>query len=141
MTTQTDIAVCKDTIAIGKKLVELCNQGKTMEVLETYYSDDIVSIEVMGMPEVGMPREMKGIEAIKGKTKWWYDNHEIHGSSCEGPYPHGNQFIVIFEMDITAKFGPTAGQRMQMKEAGLYTVENGKIVREQFFYDMGDCGE
>lgn len=32
-----------------------------------------------------------------------------------------------------------AGQRMQMQEAALYTVTDGKIVHEQFFYDMGGC--
>ncbi|MFN3166528.1 MAG: SnoaL-like domain-containing protein [Phycisphaeraceae bacterium] len=140
MSTETDNGVCKETIAIGKKLVQMCNADQAEAFIEQHYSDDIVSVEVMGMPEVGMPREMKGMEAIRAKTKWWYDNHEIHSSSAEGPLPNGNQFIVIFEMDITPKMGPMAGQRMQMKETGLYTVEDGKIAREQFFYDMGDCG-
>jgi len=27
---------------------------------------------------------------------------------------------------------------MQLDEVGLYTVRNGKIVREEFFYDMGN---
>ena len=27
--------------------------------------------------------------------------------------------------------------RFKMQEAGLYTVKNGKIVREEFFYSMG----
>ena len=138
MAADTDNPICKDTIDVGKKLVEMCNAGQSMAFMDQYYSDQIVSVEVMGMPDVGMPREMKGIEAIRGKSKWWYDNHEIHSSSCEGPYPNGNRFIVFFKMDITPKMGPMAGQRMQMQEAGLYTVEGGKIVREQFFYDMGD---
>ncbi|MFK7788110.1 MAG: SnoaL-like domain-containing protein [Phycisphaeraceae bacterium] len=128
-----------DAQSIGKQLVELCNQGQDSQVVDQLYSDDIVSIEVMGMPEVGMPKEMHGIDAIRKKHQWWYENNEVHSTSCTGPYPHGDQFIVIFDMDITAKAGPTAGQRMQMKEAGLYTVADGKIVREQFFYDMGDC--
>jgi len=131
--TQTDPNPC---LAVGKKLVELCNQNKTYQVLDEYYADDIVSVEVMGMPEVGMDKQMKGIEAIRAKTKWWYDNHEIHSSSCSGPFPHGERFIVFFEMDITPKMGPMAGQRMQMQEAGLYTVKDGKIIREEFFYDM-----
>ena len=38
---------------------------------------------------------------------------------------------------MTAKCGPMAGQRMQMQEAGLYTVDNGKIVMEEFYYHMG----
>jgi len=140
MSTDTDNGICKETIAVGKKLVEMCNADQSMDFIEQYYSDAIVSVEVTGMPEVGMPREMKGMEAIRAKSKWWYDNHEIHASSCEGPFPNANRFIVIFEMDITPKMGPMAGQRMQMKETGLYTVENGKIVHEQFFYDMGECG-
>jgi hypothetical protein len=37
-------------------------------------------------------------------------------------------------MDITSK---SMGQRMQMDEIGLYTVENGKITHEEFFYTMG----
>ena len=127
-----------DALAIGKQLVELCNQGKGLEAIDTLYDDNIVSVEVMGMPEVGMPREMNGIEAIRGKNKWWYDNHEVHSSVCEGPWPHGDQFIVTFAIDITPKTGPMAGQRGQMKEAGLYTVKDGKIVHEQFFYNM-DC--
>ncbi len=125
--------------AIGKKLVEMCNADQEKQFVDQFYSPDIVSIEVMGMPEVGMPKEMVGLEAIRQKSQWWYDNNEVHSSSASGPYPHGDQFIVIFEMDITAKAGPVAGQRMQMKEAGLYTVENGKIIREQFFYDMEGC--
>lgn len=128
-----------DTLAVGKQLVELCNTGRAMEAIDQLYSDDIVSVEVMGMPEVGMPREMSGIEAIRGKSKWWYDNNEVHESTCEGPWPNGDKFIAIFYMDITAKAGPTAGQRMQMKEAALYTVKDGKIVHEQFFYDMEGC--
>lgn len=135
----TEGAICQDTIAVGKKLVEMSNAGQSLDFIEQYYSDDIVSVEVMGMPEVGMPREMKGKEAVLGKSKWWYDNHEVHSSSCDGPYPNGNQFIIYFEIDITPKVGPTAGQRDQFKEAGLYTVEGGKIIHEQFFYDMGDC--
>ncbi|MEM1355498.1 MAG: nuclear transport factor 2 family protein [Planctomycetota bacterium] len=125
------------SLAVGKKLVEMCNQDKSEQFVEAYYAADIVSVEVVGMPEVGMDKEMKGIEAIHAKSKWWYDNHEIHSHSATGPFPHGDRFIVIFEMDITAKQGPMAGQRMQMQEAGLYTVKDGKIVREEFFYDMG----
>lgn len=137
MTTQTDPNPC---LAVGKRLVELCEQDKNLQALDELYADDVVSVEVMGMPEVGMDKEMKGIDAIRAKSQWWYDNHEVHGGSCEGPYPHGDRFIVIFGMDITPKMGPNAGQRMQMKEGALYTVKDGKIVREEFFYDMSDCG-
>ena len=48
-----------------------------------------------------------------------------------GPYPHDNRFAVRFLYDITNK---PSGKRMMMDEVGLFTVENGKIVREEFFY-------
>jgi hypothetical protein len=40
--------------------------------------------------------------------------------------------------DVTPKIGPKAGQLMQIEEAGLYTVKNGKVTKEEFFYDMGE---
>ena len=30
-----------------------------------------------------------------------------------------------------------AGKRMNLDEAALYTVKDGKIVQEEFFYHMG----
>ena len=40
-------------------------------------------------------------------------------------------------MEVTAKAGPMAGKRMKLDEAALYTVKDGKVVKEEFFYDMG----
>lgn len=125
-----------DTLTVGKKLVSLCRDGKMMEAVETLYSPQIVSIEaVTGGPS--MPARMEGLEAIKGKNDWWVKNHEVHSSKVEGPYPHGDRFIVRFIFDVTAKAGPMGGQRMTLDEAALYTVKDGKITQEEFFYDMG----
>ena len=38
--------------------------------------------------------------------------------------------------DVTAKAGPMAGKRMHLDEAALYTVKDGKIIQEEFFYSM-----
>jgi hypothetical protein len=123
--------------AIGKKLVELCQHGKNQEAVDTLYAPNIVSIEAMEMP--GMPARTEGLAAVKARKKAFYDNAVIHSSSAEGPWPLGDRFIVNFSLDMTAKSGPMAGQRMQMKEAALFTVKNGKITQEEFFY--GGCGQ
>ena len=34
------------TAEIGKALVDLCRQGKYMDVISKYYSDDIVSVGI-----------------------------------------------------------------------------------------------
>jgi len=123
------------TYEVGKKLVDLCNAGKAMEAVTTLYSPDIVSIEAMAMS--AMPARMEGLAAVKGKAEWWEANHEVHSGKAEGPWPHGERFIVRFQYDVTAKAGPMAGKRMKLDEAALYTVKDGKIVQEEFFYHMG----
>jgi len=125
-----------DTMAVGQKLVELCQQGKNMEAVEALYDPKIVSIEVESAGDETMPARMEGIDAIRKKGEWWYENHEVHGGSVTGPFPHGDRFIVLFNYEITPKTGPMAGKRMTLEEAGLYTVRNGKIVQEEFFYHM-----
>lgn len=119
---------------IGKELVALCREGKNLEAIEKFYSPDIESVEAMAMP--GMGQTQRGIEAIKGKTNGWYENHEIHGAGGSGPFPHGGRFIVLFKMEVTPK---QTGKRMTVEEVGLYSVENGKIVKEEFFYKTEGC--
>ena len=123
------------TMEVGKKLVELCRQGKAMEAINTLYSEDIVSIEAMESPS--HPARMEGIGTIREKAQWWEKNHQVHRATANGPWPHGDRFIVHFNYDVTATGGPMAGQRMDLDEAALYTVKDGKVVKEEFFYHMG----
>jgi len=132
VTTQTQTS---PALQIAHEIAQLCRQDKNLEAIEKFYSKDIVSIEVCGNEE--MPARMEGIDAIKGKNKWWLENHEVHDGQTLGPFPHGDRFILFFNYDITPKTGPMAGKRMKIQEAGLYTVEDGKVVKEEFFYDMG----
>jgi len=120
------------SMEIAQELADLCRQGKNAQAIEKLYSPDIVSIEACAME--GMDQEMKGIDAIKGKNQWWSENHEVHGGDVTGPFPHGNRFILMFKFDVTPK---QTGKRMTLEEAGLFTVKDGKIVKEEFFYAMG----
>jgi ketosteroid isomerase-like protein len=120
------------TLEIGKKLVELCKQGKNDQCIETMYSNDIVAVEAAATPT--MPAEQRGKQAILGKSKWWRENHEVHSATVEGPWPKGDQFVVRFRYDITSK---QDGKRHMMDETALYTVKDDKIVREEFFYVTG----
>jgi hypothetical protein len=119
------------TLEVGKKLVEMCSAGKMDDAAEELYSADISSLEAGGPP--GQSREVQGMKGIRAKGQWWTENHIVHSSSVEGPWPCDNQFIVKFKFDITHK--PT-NKRFVMEEAALYTVQNGKIVAEKFFYAM-----
>lgn len=120
------------TLEVGKKLVELCKQGKNDVALDTLYAADVVSVEAGGPP--GQDPETRGLAGVQAKSKWWGENHTVHSASADGPYPNGDQFIVKFVYDITQK---QTGNRINMEEMALYTVKNDKIVREVFFYAMG----
>ena len=124
-----------DTLAVGKRLVELCRQNKNVDAVNELYDKNVVSLEAMAHPP--MPARMEGIDAVRKKNQWWLDKHDIHGVEVMGPFPFGERFILHMKIDVTPKEGPRAGQRMQGEEAGLYTVKNGKVVQEEFFYAMG----
>ncbi len=125
-----------DSYEVGKKLVELCRKGKNLEAVDSLFAPDAESLEVMG--DETMPARVQGIEAIRGKNKWFFENHEIHKAEVTGPFPHGDQFIAFMGLEVTPKTGKMKGQRIAMQEACLYTVnDQGKIAREEFFYHHG----
>jgi ketosteroid isomerase-like protein len=118
------------TAAVAEELVSFCRAGRNLDAVNTLYSQDIVSVESMG--NEAMPREMKGIDAVRGKSEWWSANNEVHAAKIDGPFVgDDNRFAVYYNYDVT--FKPT-GKRNNMEEMALYTVKDGKVVREQFFY-------
>lgn len=119
------------TLEVGKKYVALCKEGKYETILSELFSKDAVSVEAGAPP--GQDRTAKGLEAIQAKGKWWSENHIVHKAEMSGPYPHDDRFAVRFVYDITHK---PSTKRISMDEVGLFTVANGKIVKEEFFYSM-----
>jgi hypothetical protein len=132
---QKETNIMASAMDIGKKLVELCRQGKNKEAMKTLYDPKIVSIEAQGGPNFA--QRMEGLDAVTKKGEWWEKNHEVHKAEAEGPWPHGDRFIVRFKYEVTPKVGPMSGKKMTMDETALYTVKNDKITQEEFFYHMG----
>lgn len=115
-----------NTAELAKAFTDLLRQNNH-DGAAAYNADDIVSYEAMEGPMA----VCTGKEAVKAKSEWWNANHEVHGGSVDGPYLNGNQFAVRFKMDITPK---ATGQRTTMDEVGVYTVKDGKVVEERFYY-------
>ena len=117
------------TTEIGQQLVALCNAGKNLEAVDTLYDEKVESVEAAEAG--GFPAVSEGVAAARAKNVWWVENHEVHASTAAGPFRglRDDQFAVVFEVDTTFK---PSGERQTMSELALYTVANGKVVREEF---------
>lgn len=125
--TKTEAA---STAAVARQLVDLCRAGRNLEAVDRLYDENILSIECMGNEQ--MPMEMRGKKAVRGKNEWWYNNNEVISARVNGPFVgEGNQFAVQHEYETKDK---ATGQQRQMSEMALYTVKDGKIVQERFYY-------
>ena len=115
------------TEEVAAKLVDLCRKGEWMNAIDTLYASDIVSVEAHEMEN--MPAEMRGLDQVRGKTKWWEENMEVHSAKISGPFVARDTFVVQFDVDVTEK---ASKKRSQMSEVGIYTVKEGKVAREEF---------
>jgi hypothetical protein len=115
------------TEEVAKKVVELVRKQAWYEALDQLYADDIVSVEAYSMG--GGSPETRGKQGVRGKIDWWVNAMEVHSFKASEPFVGHDRFVVEYDADVTDK---QSKQRRQMSEVGVYTVNNGKIVREEF---------
>ena len=120
------------TEQVGQKVVELVRNQAWHEALDTLYDDNIVSVEAYAGAS-GSP-ETHGKEGVRGKIDWWVNAMEVHSFKANGPFVAHDRFIVQYDADVTEK---ESNERRKISEVGVYTVKNGKIVREEFLPRAG----
>jgi hypothetical protein len=120
------------TEEVARKVVELVRKQAWHEALDTLYDKDIVSIEARASE--GDSLEKRSIDQVRGKTDWWLENMQVHSFEANGPFVAHDQFVVQYDADVPDK---NSKKRMQLSEVGVYTVKNGKIVREEFLPRVG----
>jgi hypothetical protein len=123
-------AMAMSTEAIARRLVEMCRKGMFNEAQDELFADDAASIEPEGSP---FP-PARGRAALREKSKQFEASLEaIHGITVSDPVVAGNYFSCAMTLDMTQK----GSARTQFSEICVFKVRNGKIVNEQFFYDLG----
>ena len=110
---------------VAKDFTALCNANKMHEAGLKYWADDVASVEAMGESPV-----TKGKANVGKKAEEWYANNKVESAKLEGPWVNGDQFVVLFELAFT----PKGKDMIKMREIGVYTVKNDKIVEERFIY-------
>jgi len=113
---------------IGAAVVAHLNSGAMSDtpLWDKFWSDAIESIEGSGMGWTGR-------KAMEAKCAEFMGENEILGCRASGPFVGATGFAVHIEIELK----PKGGEVMQMKEVAVYTVKNGKVVREEFMY--GGC--
>jgi hypothetical protein len=116
-----------NTEEVAKKVVELTRKKAWHEALDTLYAKDIVSVEARSM-DGGSP-ETRGVDGVRGKVDWWVNEMEVRSIKVGGPFVAHDRFVVQYDLDVSNK---KTNERMELSEVGVYTVKDGKIVREEF---------
>jgi hypothetical protein len=116
------------TEEVAKKVVELVRKQAWYEALDTLYDNDIVSVEANAP-------DSRGKEAVRGKIDWWVNAMQVHAFKASEPFVAHDRFVVQYDADVTEK---ESKKRRKMSEVGVYTVKDGKIVREEFLPRAGD---
>jgi len=89
------------------------------------YANHVESIEP------GMPAAV-GIDAIKQKFAMWRGMVSDSAWEARNIWVDGNAIIIEWNVHVT--FAAT-GTHAELNEVAIHEIENGRIVRERFYYD------
>lgn len=118
------------TQQIADRLVELCRQGKFEEAQSELFAEHAKSVEAEGAPN----RIVEGAAAIRKKGQEFDETVEaVHKNEISDPQVAGNFFSCAMIASMTFKGAPTP---VDMEEICVYEVQDGKIIKEEFFYTV-----
>lgn len=110
-----------------QKMYGMIGQGQSMEALEEFYHDDVEVIEATG--EV-----RKGKAVQRASLKGWLDSiAEMHGGGTGKITANETDGITMVESWIDATF--KNGHRWKLEEVGVQHWQDGKIIKERFYYN------
>jgi hypothetical protein len=115
---------------LGNKVLAMINaQAPLDSIWAECFHKNFESIEGGGMV-------WTGVKAVAAKCQEWDSTNTTHEFKATGPFVGATGFAIQYEMDVENK---QTGERTKFAEVGVYTVKNGKIVREEFMYgsDVG----
>jgi hypothetical protein len=119
------------TQEIANTLIARIRSGDMHTIYNELFSPDARNIEAMQMGDWDIITT--GTDALNAKAMRRYETFEIIENAVSEASVNDNQFVLT--MNITTKNRHT-GETRSESEYILYTVADGKIVEEKFFYIM-----
>jgi len=109
---------------LAKRIVDLTIRGDDSAAF-ALYGDNVESVE-MGMPP-GI-----GIPALREKYAMWRAMASDARWTARSVVVDGNTIVVEWQGRVTLA---PSGRTVNLNEIAIHEIENGKIVRERFYYD------
>lgn len=111
--------------ALGETIADFVRSGQEdhSPLWAQYFHPDFESVE-------GDGKTWTGVAEVQAKHDEWGATTLMHSCTVDGPFCGPSGFCLHFTIDAEARDG--SWPRMTMIEVGVYTVKNGKIVREEF---------
>lgn len=123
---------------IAHQCIALWNAGKHPEAYRRFYAEDAVKVEPTSLGEFG--NELKGRDnLVRHEEMIQGDIASVNSVYvAEGPFIGASGFSVVIKSDFTMN---DSGIRFIFREVGVFTVEAGKITREEYLYDEAELAQ
>jgi len=105
-------------------LVELVEQGKMLEAIETYYAVNVAMQENLDPPTVGLAANLQREREFFGSLL----SVQFRAASV---IVEGERAAINWVFDYTT----ADGQRYRMDQIAVQTWRDGKIIHERYIYD------
>ncbi|WP_439555185.1 SnoaL-like domain-containing protein [Dyadobacter sp.] len=118
------------TAQVAERYYELIKLHQYEQIQNELYSHDAVSIEPEN--DSNLPLVIEGLAALKEKEALFFSQvDEMFGSYMSEIVVSTFFFSMMTGMDVKMK----GKQRKNKEQICVFEVRDGKIVKEQFFYD------
>lgn len=115
---------------VARDFTALLRAGHFAAAGEQYWAPDVTSTEPADLPG-GIGAVVSGKEAMRRKCTARFGSALIDEIGIDGPFVTGNQFALFLDL---VTLDPSSGDRQPFTGIALYTVRDGQIAEERYFY-------
>ena len=110
-----------------KALIALVEQGKFLEAIESFYAPDATMQENLGPVRVGLPALLENERQVLARVP------DIHLERVRSFIVDGDRAAINWVFAYT----DAHGRKIRLDEIAYQLWQDGKIVKERFYYDPG----
>jgi hypothetical protein len=115
---------------IASDFAAMLRAGEFAAAADRYWAPGIASIDPPAFGDA--PASVSGKRAALAKCAARFAGQRIDDLAIDGPFITGNQFALFVDMVLVDL---ASGTRRPFSEIALFTVRDGKIAEERYFYD------